>query len=85
MKLIKTEIKTLKTFTRVIDEAVISFSIVKKTIKFLGIEFTSKGLQINYDKSKIPKEKQYMIDMGIKSAEYNILFNEHELLTNHLD
>lgn len=70
---------------RVIGNQVINFYIVKTKYKFLFFEFSSKQLRSDYDPKKVDQKDQYKITMAVKSAGYNILSNNAELMTNYIE
>ena len=78
-------VKILKKITRVINAHVINFYIINKRYKILGfMEFCSRGVVSDYDPSKVDVDEKYETDMFVHAAEYTILANNHELLTNHI-
>jgi hypothetical protein len=75
----------LKKFIRVIDNEVITFYIVRKTVKILGgiIRFDNNILYHDYNSDDISAEKKYYMDMHVMAARYTILANEWKTMLNH--
>ena len=74
----------LKKCTRVIDDYVVTFYLVRKTVKFLKlIEFADTQIMHTYDESKVPLDKKYRMDMLVKSAAYAMLAANSDLILNY--
>lgn len=78
-------VKILKKITRVINAHVINFYIIDKRYKILGfLEFCTREIVSDYDLSKVDANEKYKTDMLVHAAEYTILADNHELMTNHV-
>ncbi len=78
-------VKILKKITRVINAHVINFYIIDKRYKILGfLEFCTREIVSDYDPSKVDADEKYKTDMLVHAAEYTILADNHELMTNHV-
>ena len=76
--------KILKKITRGVNGRVINFYIIDKRYKILGfIEFCTREVVSDYDPSKVDADEKYKTDMLVRSAEYTVLADNHELMTNH--
>ena len=76
--------KILKKITRGVNGHVINFYIIDKRYKILGfIEFCTREVVSDYDPSKVDANEKYKTDMLVHAAEYTILADNHELMTNH--
>lgn len=78
-------VKILKKITRVINAHVINFYIIDKRYKILDfLEFCTREIVSDYDPSKVDADEKYKTDMLVHAAEYTILADNHELMTNHV-
>lgn len=78
-------VKILKKITRVTNAHVINFYIIDKRYKILGfLEFCTREIVSDYDPSKVDTDEKYKTDMLVHAAEYTILADNHELMTNHV-
>ena len=76
--------KILKKITRGVNGRVINFYIIDKRYKILGfIEFCTREVVSDYDPSKVDADEKYKTDMLVRAAEYTVLADNHELMTNH--
>lgn len=76
--------KILKKITKGVNGHVINFYIIDKRYKILGfIEFCTREVVSDYDPSKVDANEKYKTDMLVHAAEYTILADNHELMTNH--
>ena len=74
----------LKQTTRIIEDTVVNFYIIKFTHKILGglITWTSKDLHTDYKFKKFDtEEEQFKTEWGIRAAAYQFMYQEHELMT----
>ena len=76
--------KILKKITKDVNDHVINFYIIDKRYKILGfLEFCTREIVSDYDPSKVDTDEKYKTDMLVHAAEYTILADNHELMTNH--
>lgn len=76
--------KILKKITKGVNDHVINFYIIDKRYKILGfLEFCTREIVSDYDPSKVDADEKYKTDMLVHAAEYTILADNHELMTNH--
>ena len=76
--------KILKKITKGVNGHVINFYIMDKRYKILGfLEFCTREIVSDYDPSKVDADEKYKTDMLAHAAEYTILADNHELMTNH--
>ena len=76
--------KILKKITRGVNGRVINFYIIDKRYKILGfIEFCTREVVSDYDPSKVDADEKYKTDMLVRAAEYTVLADNHELMTDH--
>ena len=76
--------KILKKITKDVNGRVIDFYIIDKRYKILGfLEFCTREIVSDYDPSKVDADEKYKTDMLVHAAEYTILADNHELMTNH--
>ena len=76
--------KILKKITKGVNGRVIDFYIIDKRYKILGfLEFCTREIVSDYDPSKVDADEKYKTDMLVHAAEYNILADNHELMTDH--
>lgn len=76
--------KILKKITNGVNGHVINFYIIDKRYKILGfLEFCTREIVSDYDPSKVDADEKYKTDMFVHAAEYTILADNHELMTNH--
>ena len=76
--------KILKKITKGVNGHVINFYIIDKRYKILGfIEFCTREVGSDYDPSKVDADEKYKTDMLVRAAEYTVLADNHELMTNH--
>lgn len=76
--------KILKKITKGVNGRVINFYIIDKRYKILGfLEFCTREVVSDYDPSKVDTDEKYKTDMLVHAAEYTILADNHELMTDH--
>ena len=76
--------KILKKITKGVNDHVINFYIIDKRYKILGfLEFCTREIVSDYDPSKVDADEKYKTDMLVHAAEYTILADNHELMTDH--
>lgn len=76
--------KILKKITKGVNDRVINFYIIDKHYKILGfLEFCTREVVSDYDPSKVDTDEKYKTDMLVHAAEYTILADNHELMTDH--
>ena len=76
--------KILKKITKGVNGYVINFYIIDKRYKILGfLEFCTREIVSDYDPSKVDADEKYKTDMLVRAAEYTVLADNHELMTNH--
>ena len=76
--------KILKKITKGVNGHVINFYIINKRYKILGfLEFCTREIVSDYDPSKVDADEKYKTDMLVHAAEYTVLADNHELMTNH--
>ena len=76
--------KILKKITKGVNGHIINFYIIDKRYKILGfLEFCTREIVSDYDPSKVDVDEKYKTDMLVHAAEYTILSDNHELMTNH--
>ena len=76
--------KILKKITKGVNGRVINFYIIDKRYKILGfLEFCTREVVSDYDPSKVDTDEKYKTDMLVHAAEYTVLADNHELMTDH--
>lgn len=76
--------KILKKITKGVNDHVINFYIIDKRYKILGfLEFCTREVVSDYDPSKVDVDEKYKTDMLVHAAEYTVLADNHELMTDH--
>ena len=76
--------KILKKITKGVNGHVINFYIIDKRYKILGfLEFCTREIVSDYDPSKVDADEKYKTDMLVHAAEYTVLADNHELMTDH--
>ena len=76
--------KILKKITKGVNGRVINFYIIDKRYKILGfMEFCTREVVSDYDPSKVNTDEKYKTDMLVHAAEYTVLADNHELMTDH--
>ena len=78
--------KILKKITKGVNGRVINFYIIDKRYKILSfLEFCTREIVSDYDPSKVDADEKYKTDMLVHAAEYTVLADNHELMTNHAE